>query len=395
MKSLRRPLPVVLLAGLLLVGAFFHATAFVRAGPDTNELTFRIQELTMLRNKFNWFNDRAELQLYVIVTDGVLPLNNDPNAAKWAWPVAGSVPVMVNQTITPGPYFPQVDERAIVGDDLCVYILAIDVDRQSPDARLSSGQVLNLLGSAMVSGAMPVLSLPDGPIGAITALSTGRAAGIGSAELLNWARQIDVVAEDAVVLRRTAGWNVGLPIRYRTADGGAEIVYDVLSEGKPGHCERLPHPDFADLWTRHAGELGCALTDGYKIPTIAEELFEGGHTFWRSDTDEVYIVFDRQKNGVELYGGWWMLHNIPWDGSHPDGVGLNPPSGKVEPKRGFGWVWRNFLGGANGPLGWALDKEYGFDDLALTQDFERGLIFRGSDSKMYVLLDDGQFYSER
>ncbi len=89
MKLLRRPLPVVLLAGLLLVGAFFSSAAVVRAGPDTNELTVRILELTMLRNKFNWFNDRADLQLYVIVSDGVLPLNSDPNAAKWAWPVAG------------------------------------------------------------------------------------------------------------------------------------------------------------------------------------------------------------------------------------------------------------------------------------------------------------------
>ena len=118
------------------------------------------------------------------------------------------------------------------------------------------------------------------------------------------------------------------------------------------------------------------------IPIIAEELFEGGHMFWRSDTDEVYIVFDRQRNGVELNGGGWRLHTIPWDGSHPDGVGMSPPPGKVEPRRGFGWVWRNYLGGPDGPMGWALDKEYGFDDLALAQPFEYGVILRGSDPKM-------------
>lgn len=394
MRPTSRSLRVIVLAALLLVCILPGPRAYVQAGPDTSDLTFQIRELTMLRNRFNWGNERADLQLFVIMTDGVLTADSDPGAARWAWPVSGVVPIAVSQTISPGPFFPTVYESGVASDDLFVYVLAIDVDRQAPDARLSSGHILSLLSSAMANGVMPVLTLPEEEIGAVTALATGRATGIGSLELENWARQIEVVAEETIVLRRTAGWNVGLPISYRTADGGAELVYEVLSGERPRPCDRPPHPDFSDLWTRYSSDLGCAVTDGYKIPTIAEEVFEGGHTFWRSDTDQVYIVFDRQKNGVELYGGWWILHGIPWDGSHPDGTGLNPPPGKVEPKRGFGWVWRNFLGGASGPLGWALDKEYGFDDLALTQRFERGLVFRGSDRKIYLLLDNGQFYAE-
>lgn len=69
------------------------------------------------------------------------------------------------------------------------------------------------------------------------------------------------------------------------------------------------------------------------------------------------------------------------------------PPGLVEPKRGFGWLWRTHLGGADGPLGWALDREYGFDNVGQAQPFEQGVMFKGSAPKVYVLLNNGQFYA--
>jgi hypothetical protein len=128
---------------------------------------------------------------------------------------------------------------------------------------------------------------------------------------------------------------------------------------------------------------------------MAEEVFQGGHLFWRSDTDEVYVIYDRQKNGAELSNGQWQTDSAwKWDGSNPDGVGLNPPSGLLEPKRGFGWLWRLYLGGENGPLGWALDKEYGFDNLGKVQVFEQGIMFKGSGPTIYLLLNNGEFFAE-
>lgn len=161
------------------------------------------------------------------------------------------------------------------------------------------------------------------------------------------------------------------------------------------NCNNVPGPPFGELWEMYRDQLGCPTGELVRIATIAEEAFEGGHLFWRVDTDGVYIVFDRTKAGQDLAEGRWRLSEPEWkwDGSNPDGVGMTPPPGLVEPRRGFGWLWRNHLGGPDGPLGWALDREYGFDNIGLSQSFEQGLIFQGSSSKMYVLLNNGRFYT--
>lgn len=160
------------------------------------------------------------------------------------------------------------------------------------------------------------------------------------------------------------------------------------------NCEFKPDSLFMPLWNQQKDEIGCPTANKVIIPTLAEELFEGGHMFWRSDTDQVYLVYDRRRsNGIELFEGEWetVAPDLKWDGSNPDGVGLNPPAGLVEPKRGFGWLWRNHLDAEDGRFGWAIDREYGFDNLGQAQLFERGLIFKGSSPKLYLLLADGNF----
>jgi serine/threonine protein kinase len=162
------------------------------------------------------------------------------------------------------------------------------------------------------------------------------------------------------------------------------------------NCSASPGGPFAGVWPEYRDRLGCPAGDPQTLSTIAEEVFQGGHLFWSRDTDQVYIVYDRQKDGTELTEGQWQL--VPpewkWDGSNPEGVGLTPPAGLVEPRRGFGWLWRTHLGGAEGPLGWALDREYGFDNLGQVQQFEQGLMFKGSAPRIYVLLNNGRFYIE-
>jgi hypothetical protein len=151
---------------------------------------------------------------------------------------------------------------------------------------------------------------------------------------------------------------------------------------------------FIDLWQGYRQLLGCPVTVQQTIPSMAEEIFQGGHMFWRSDTDELYVVQDRQRDGVELSEGTWQTNPAwKWDGSYPEGVGMSPPPGLYEPVRGFGWVWRNHLGAADGPMGWALDKEYGFNNTGQVQVFEQGLMFKGSSPKVYVLLNRGDFYA--
>jgi serine/threonine-protein kinase len=161
------------------------------------------------------------------------------------------------------------------------------------------------------------------------------------------------------------------------------------------NCETPVANPFAAIWEDFRRQLGCPVGELTIISTIAEEAFQGGHLFWRSDTDGVYIILDRQFDGTELNEGRWQPARPEWrwDGSDPEGIGLSPPAGLVEPKRGFGWLWRNHLGGPEGPLGWALDREYGFDQTGQSQAFEHGMIFKGSFPKIYILLDDGTFYA--
>lgn len=177
------------------------------------------------------------------------------------------------------------------------------------------------------------------------------------------------------------------------------VTATVTPTSGPGeNCTLPPGNTFDDFWQEYSHLLGCPSAEQQTIPTLAEEAFEGGHMFWRSDTDQVYVIYDltrRRRQEQELFEGQWLL--VPpewkWDGSDPDGIGLDPPPERVEPKRGFGWLWRTHLDGPEGPLGWALDQEYGFDNVGQAQPFEQGLMFKGSGSKLYVLLNTGDFWA--
>ena len=112
-------------------------------------------------------------------------------------------------------------------------------------------------------------------------------------------------------------------------------------------------------------ELGCA-TGAASIVWAAYEPFERGAMLWRSDTDDVYAVFD---------DGGWELVNEQWSGQEPAGRGT-PPPGLVAPARGFGYVWstRDDLFAR---LGWARDAEKGF--CAEIQEFTGGTAIASRD----------------
>ena len=115
--------------------------------------------------------------------------------------------------------------------------------------------------------------------------------------------------------------------------------------------------------------------------------------FWRQDTDQIYVVYDRSKNdgSVISEGNWQTNPAWVWDGSHPEGVGLTPPAERVEPVRGFGYVWRNYLGAENSDIGWGLAPETLVHGLSQVQRFENGLMFNSSQAPIYLLLNDGRF----
>jgi tetratricopeptide (TPR) repeat protein len=163
-------------------------------------------------------------------------------------------------------------------------------------------------------------------------------------------------------------------------------------------CSIPPLDEFTPLWEKNRNDLGCPVDNGTVVSPACEETFEGGHLFWRSDTTQIYIVYDRDKTtGQELLSGEWFIgpREWGWDGSNPNGVGLEPPPNRYEPIGGLGWLWREYLGGREGRLGWATGKEYCFEGLAVAQLYQNGLLYKSSDSKTYALLYDGKFISSR
>lgn len=163
---------------------------------------------------------------------------------------------------------------------------------------------------------------------------------------------------------------------------------------KPTTCQTSPAPEFQTLWDKQSQALGCALAMPATLAFIVEETFQGGRLIWREDTDEVYLIYDRQADGTELAEGQWQAPPWKWDGQAtcaPE----QPPPGLYLPERGFGWLWCTHLDGPNGLLGWALNKEQGFNNVGHTQLFEHGLIFKGSGPKIYILLDNGRFLAEQ
>jgi serine/threonine-protein kinase len=138
-------------------------------------------------------------------------------------------------------------------------------------------------------------------------------------------------------------------------------------------CAIPADPQLASQWER--GKLGCP--EGLaNIVWAAWEPFQGAYLIWRIDTDGIYVMYLADGNDP-WRGDWFETPDAwKWDGSNPDGVGLNPPPGLYEPLRGFGYIWREFLGGPSGPLGWATDEEKGF--CVNIQSFEQGLMFHSS-----------------
>lgn len=92
----------------------------------------------------------------------------------------------------------------------------------------------------------------------------------------------------------------------------------------------------------------CPLTQDH--PWAAHEPFERGHMIWRSDTREIYVLYD--EGGYETYPDTWQEGD-------PVVIAGTPPPGFYAPVRGFGSLY------ASQPqvrerLGWATAPEAGY-----------------------------------
>ncbi len=161
---------------------------------------------------------------------------------------------------------------------------------------------------------------------------------------------------------------------YGYADAQTCRDADTHSGGPPlPVCTIATDSALAPAW--ELAGLGCP-TAASAVIWAAWEPFEHGAMFWRSDADWAYVL--HWQNGTNASLGDWITgeNGWKWDGSFPDGHGLMPPQGRLEPIRGFGYVWFSFLGGPTSAIGWATAAEKGF--CVTLQPFANGVIFRSN-----------------
>ncbi|MCB0194908.1 MAG: protein kinase [Anaerolineae bacterium] len=179
-------------------------------------------------------------------------------------------------------------------------------------------------------------------------------------------------------------------IEQTGGSSGAVSIDDVRLNFVDDPCRAEPAAEFKGLFDTYSAELGCAVDTATTIPFHVAEAFEGGHLFWREDTNDVYVIYDRDK-GTEVFSGEWNNPACQWNGTATGQIGVAPPANRIEPERGFGWLWRIYLDGPSGRLGWAIEQEQGLRDTGRAQLFENGFAFKSSGSKTYALLKTGRF----
>ena len=147
----------------------------------------------------------------------------------------------------------------------------------------------------------------------------------------------------------------------------------------PAPCAIQP-AHFSGLYGRYAPGLGCA-TGGEHRTWSAWQPFERGAMLWLEETREIWVLED---------DGHWQRFADTWTEGQPEiDPNLNPPSGLLQPIRGFGKVWRELLGGPAAAIGWALAPEGGRQ--TVWQSFEHGWAFEPEGVAPFVVFADGRW----
>jgi hypothetical protein len=144
---------------------------------------------------------------------------------------------------------------------------------------------------------------------------------------------------------------------------------------------------FAGAWATHEERIGCSV--GAPIShSGAEERFEFGQMFWRSDAidfGQALVAFNN--------GSWRIFEHAPFVEGSPDfncTDANTPPECPPTPKRGFGMMWCD-IGAIRSGLGNATECERPYG--GVQQEFQRGFMLQ-TDSGTFVFFNDGTWQRE-
>ncbi len=108
---------------------------------------------------------------------------------------------------------------------------------------------------------------------------------------------------------------------------------------------------FYDVWLKERDRLGCPRQLEREI-TLVEQAFEHGYMIWDAETKEIYVLLADRRFTWQVYPDTFQ------EGEPETDKTLIPPSPNLkQPRRGFGKVWREQLGGPQALIGWAMENE--------------------------------------
>ncbi|MBI5957468.1 MAG: hypothetical protein HY866_01945 [Chloroflexi bacterium] len=88
---------------------------------------------------------------------------------------------------------------------------------------------------------------------------------------------------------------------------------------------------------------------------LAEQVFEHGRMFWIRHSRQIWVMVNVPPDNA---GGDWYCYNDTFqEGEAETDPDLVPPDGMLQPRRGFGKLWRSHPELLNG-LGWATTPEF-------------------------------------
>jgi uncharacterized protein with LGFP repeats len=149
------------------------------------------------------------------------------------------------------------------------------------------------------------------------------------------------------------------------------IVPTVAAAPANQACRIVAGPTFTEA--ADGGNLGCAASLPFTT-AAAEQPFEHGTMLWLQEWGSVTVLHA---------DGTYEGHNDQFSAGEIEVLGLVPPAPELlEPRQGFGEIWRK-IGGPAAALGWATAPESSY--VATVQYFERGAMIQRGQLGMYAL----------
>lgn len=117
-----------------------------------------------------------------------------------------------------------------------------------------------------------------------------------------------------------------------------------------------------DAGTAGTPFVASATPEGFPTPTVAEltvaeQVFENGRMVWVEPVGLIWVLVASEDDPNQ--GDWFCYTDTFVDGDAEIDPEIVPPDDLLQPRRGFGKVWRT-VPGVREQLGWAVTPEFGF-----------------------------------